>query len=64
MEQAMHAAEIVAARSALLALLVGQRCEQPEVDGVTVVLSWDAFMGVSLDVTYTRGGLPVAGEGL
>lgn len=63
MEQAMHAARMVAAHSALLALLTEQTPEC-EPDGVTVVLTMDAEMGMSMDVTYTRKGMPVAGEGM
>lgn len=65
MEQAMHAARLVAAQSALLALLNEQQCEQIEaIDGITVSLSNDREMGCTLDVIYTDKGRPVAGEGL
>ncbi|MFT4243639.1 MAG: hypothetical protein QM569_15310 [Acidovorax sp.] len=63
MEQAMHAARMVAAHSALLALLTEQTPEC-EPDGITVTLTTDDEMGMSLDVVYTRKGLPIAGEGL
>lgn len=63
MEQAMHAARIVAAHSALLALLTEQAPEC-EPDGITVTLTTDDVMGMSMDVTYTRKGMPVAGEGV
>jgi hypothetical protein len=64
MQQAMHAARLVAAQSALLALLIEQQGEQLEaVDGVTVSLARDPEMGCTLDVIYTDKGRPVAGEG-
>ncbi len=60
----MHAARLVAAHSALLALLVEQQGQQVEsLDGITVVLSHQPE-GESLDVIYTRNGAPVAGEGM
>lgn len=63
MQQAMHAARLVAAHSALLALLIEQQGEQiTTLDGVTVSLSHDQE-GTSLDVIYTANGAPVAGEG-
>ena len=65
MQEAMHAARLVAAQSALLALLTQQRMEHMEgLDGVTVSLSQDAESGCSLDVIYTDKGRPVAGEGM
>lgn len=61
----MHAARLVAAQSALLALLTEQRSEQIEgLDGITVSLTHDAEMGVNLDVIYTDKGRPVTGEGV
>lgn len=63
MEQAMHAARLVAAQSALLALLIEQQCDNIEkVDGVTATLAFDGE-STGLDVIYTSNGLPVAGEG-
>ncbi len=63
MEQAMHAARLVAAQSALLALLIEQQGDNIEkVDGVTVTLAFDGE-STGLDVIYTSNGLPVAGEG-
>lgn len=63
MEQAMHAARLVAAQSALLALLIDQQGENIEnVDGVTVTLAFDGE-STGLDVIYTSNGRPVAGEG-
>ena len=63
MEQAMHAARLVAVHSSLLALLTEQMPEF-EPDGITVTMTTDAEIGTSLDVVYTRKGLPVSGEGL
>lgn len=63
MQQAMHAARLVAAQSALLALLIEQQGEQiTPLNGITVSLSHDDE-GTSLDVIYTANGAPVAGEG-
>lgn len=63
MQQAMHAARLVAAQSALLALLIEQQGDNIEkVDGVTVALAFDGE-STGLDVIYTSNGLPVAGEG-
>ena len=63
MEQAMHAARLVAAQSALLALLIEQQGDNIEnVDGVTATLSFDGE-STGLDVIYTSNGRPVAGEG-
>jgi len=63
MEQAMHAARLVAAQSALLALLIEQQGDNIEnVDGVTVTLAFDGE-STGLDVIYTSNGRPVAGEG-
>lgn len=63
MQQAMHAARLVAAQSALLALLIEQQGEQiTPLNGVTVSLAHDQE-GTSLDVIYTSNGAPVAGEG-
>lgn len=64
MEQAMHAARLVAVHSALLALLFEQQGDNLQaVDGVTVTLSHEPD-SEGLDVLYTSKGLPVAGEGL
>ncbi|ART55176.1 hypothetical protein CBP36_09505 [Acidovorax carolinensis] len=64
MEQAMHAARLVAVHSALLALLFEQQGDNLQaVDGVTVTLSHESD-SEGLDVLYTSKGLPVAGEGL
>lgn len=60
----MHAARLVAAQSALFALLIEQQGEQiGNVNGITVSLAtYDDCP--SMDVMYTANGLPVAGEGL
>lgn len=64
MLQAMHAARLVAAQSALLALLIEQQGDQHEkLDGVSVTLAFDGET-TGLDVIYTANGRPVAGEGL
>jgi len=64
MEQAMHAARLVAAQSALLALLVEQQGEESApIDGVAVTLSYDGNW-TSLDVVYTSRGSMVLGEGI
>jgi hypothetical protein len=63
MQQAMHAARLVAAQSALLALLIEQQGDNIEnVDGVTATLAFDGE-STGLDVIYTSNGRPVAGEG-
>ncbi|WP_291519295.1 hypothetical protein [Acidovorax sp.] len=63
MQEAMHAARLVAAQSALLALLVEQQGDQLEkVDGVSVTLAYDGET-TGLDVIYTANGRPVSGEG-
>lgn len=62
MQAAMHAARLAAAHDALLALLVEQQGDGEPCDGITVVFGRDDE-GTSLDVAYTRGGMPVAGEG-
>lgn len=59
----MHAARLVAAQSALLALLIDQQGENIEkVDGISVTLAFDGE-ATGLDVIYTSNGRPVAGEG-
>ena len=59
----MHAARLVAAQSALLALLIEQQGDNIEnVDGVTAALAFDGE-STGLDVIYTSSGRPVAGEG-
>jgi len=63
METAMHAARLVAVQSALLALFTEQQGQQDQLDGMTVVFSHFPDSN-SLDVTYTRNGTPVAGEGM
>jgi len=64
MEQAMHAARLVAVHSALLALLFEQQGDNlQEVDGLTVTLIHEPH-SEGLDVIYTFKGQPVAGEGM
>ena len=64
MEQAMHAARLVAAHSALLALLSEQQGDNlHKVDGLTVTLSHEPH-SEGMDVIYTANGLPVGGEGI
>ena len=64
MEQAMHAARLVAAHSALLALLFEQQGDNlHKVDGLTVTLSHEPH-SEGMDVIYTSNGLPVGGEGI
>lgn len=66
MQEAMHAARLVAAHSALLALLVEQQGDSVEaMNGITVSYSVDPNLGLTnLDVIYTHNGQPVAGEGM
>ena len=62
MEQAYHAARMVAIQSALLSLLSEQDGENLHaVDGITASLSRD-MDGTTLDLIYTAKGQPVAGE--
>ena len=64
MEQAMHAARLVAVHSALLALLFEQQGDNlHKVDGLTVTLSHEPH-GEGMDVIYTANGQPVGGEGI
>lgn len=64
MEQAMHAARLVAAHSALLALLFEQQGDNlHKVDGLTVTLSHEP-QSEGMDVIYTANGQPVGGEGM
>ena len=64
MEQAMHAARLVAAHSALLALLFEQQGDNlHKVDGLTVTLSHEPH-SEGMDVIYTSNGQPVGGEGI
>lgn len=62
MQAAMHAARLAAAHDALLALLVEHYGDGDGCDGITVLLVREDY-ATSMDVTYTRGGMPVAGEG-
>ena len=64
MHEAMHAARLVAAQSALLALLIEQQGDNiARVDGVSVTLAFDGET-TGLDVIYTASGMPVGGEGI
>lgn len=64
MLEAMHAARLVAAQSALLALLIEQQGDRIEnVDGITVSVSLNEE-GTDLGVLYTSNGMPVGGEGV
>jgi len=64
MQEAMHAARLVAAQSALLALLIEQQGDNiARVDGVTVSL-FISDEGTGLDVIYTANCMPVGGEGV
>lgn len=63
MQDAYHAARLVALQSALLSLLSEQAEVHHKVDGITVNLS-TLDQGIhSLDLIYTHHGQPVAGEG-
>lgn len=60
----MHAARLVAAQSALLALLIEQQGDNiARVDGITVSLT-HTEEAQGLDVIYTANGQPVGGEGM
>jgi len=60
----MHAARLVAAQSALLALLFEQQGDTlHKVDGLTVTLSHQPH-SEGMDVIYTANGQPVGGEGI
>ncbi len=64
MQDAMHAARLVAAQSALLALLIEQQGDRIEnVDGITVSVSLNEE-GTDLGILYTSNGMPVGGEGV
>ena len=64
MEQAMHAARLVAVQSALLALLFEHQGDNlHKVDGLTVTLSHEPH-SEGMDVVYTANGQPVGGEGI
>lgn len=64
MEQAMHAARLVAVHSALLALLFEQQGDNlHKVDGLTVSLTHEPET-CGMDVIYTANGQPVGGDGI
>lgn len=63
MDQAMHAARLAAAQSALLVLLLdGAPGQEP--DSVVVTVALDDIDGLSMDVQYIRNGVTVGGEGV
>lgn len=65
MQDAAHTARLVAAHSALLALLIDQQGENvAPIDGVTASFRSDPDMGFTFDVIYTAKGVPMAGEGI
>lgn len=59
----MHAARLVAAHSALSALL-DEQLPETGADAITVTFTRDVEMGASMDVAYTRNGTHVNGEGV
>lgn len=62
MHQALHAARLAQLEGALCALLREAAADQhpnQQPDGVSVRMDVDG-----VEIEYTRGGLPVAGEGL
>ncbi len=63
MEQAIHAARLAAAQSALLVLLL-EGAPGHEPDSVIVTLSIRDFEGMSFDIQYLRNGVTVGGEGI
>lgn len=63
MEDFLQTARLVAAQSALLALLVERR-QYSNADSVQVILTYHHIEGVTLDVVYLESGRPVAGDGL
>lgn len=62
-QEVAQTARLVAAQSALLALLVEQGPES-QADTVQATVRYHHNEGVTLDVVYLRSGYPVAGEGL
>lgn len=63
MQDAYHAARLVALQSALLSLLSEQVEGPHKVDAITVTLS-TLDQGIhAIDLIYTHHGQPVAGEG-
>lgn len=64
MAQAMHDARLAAAHDALLALFMEQRQQElPLIDGVSAHFRMEGEE-TTVDFTYTRGGMPVSGEGV
>lgn len=63
MHEAMHAARVAAAHDALLALLIESQGETSDIDAIHVSVELVAGEGATLDIQYSRHGLPVWGEG-
>ena len=64
MQTVMHAARLVAAESALLALLIEQQGEQAApIDGLAVTFTFDET-GPGMDLIFMSKGMPVCGEGM
>lgn len=63
MTEAAHTARLVAAQSALLALLV-ELGPETQADSVQATVTHHHLEGLTLDVVYLRAGFPVSGEGL
>ena len=63
MYEAMHAARVAAAHDALLALLIESQGETSDIDAIHVSVELAAGEGPTLDIQYSRHGLPVWGEG-
>lgn len=63
MDESSQTARLVAAQTALLALLL-QHDPELQADSVRASLTYNRLEGVTLDVVYLRSGCPVAGEGL
>lgn len=63
MHEAMHAARVAAAHDALLALLIESQGETSDIDAIHVSVELATGEGPTLDIQYSRHGLPVWGEG-
>lgn len=64
---ALHAARLANLEGALLGLLRGEGPpfdidDMP--DGIVVTVMSDPMTGPTIDIEYTRNGLPIAGESL
>lgn len=67
MPQAIHAARLALLEGALLGLLRGvpDAFDLEDLpDGIVVTVTNDPAHGPHIDVEYTRGGFPIAGESL